>query len=356
MRDAEAEAGLGPRSHGDPYAPYQSPDGESPYDGGYNDPFGQSNQQLPLVQNAQPMYDEYDERKSLRSDDYDGRSAYTSHRDIESASVYTESYAPSRNMFQDADKKGLLSGKEPLAGEIQEGETTEVIKESSLRKRWVMLCWLLTFWCPTPFLRWFGRMKRPDVQQAWREKLAINMLIWFVCGCAVFIIAIFGNLICPTEHVFTTSELEQHSYKNSPNNVYTSIRGEVFDLTEIAVTHLAVVPVVSSKSVLNYGGVASDNIFPVQVGFQHYDFRVSLLTISLGQRALQRCLWFSQPLRPTFFGQRYGHQRSVSRLPCVDRRLATRLVFRADGPNALEQPCRLDGLYDAGPAQHGGQG
>ncbi|KAI0725977.1 glycosyltransferase family 2 protein [Fomitopsis betulina] len=265
MRDAEAEAGLGPHSIGDPYAPYQSPDTESPYGGGYNDPFGQSNQQLPLVQNAQPMYDEYDERKSLRSDDFDGRSAYTSHRDVESASVYTESYAPSRNMFQDADKKGLLSGKEPIAGEIQEGETTEVLKESTLRKRWVMICWLLTWWCPTPFLRWFGRMKRPDVQQAWREKLAINMLIWFVCGCAIFVIAVFGNLICPTEHVFTTSELQQHSYKNSPNNVYTSIHGEVFDLTEIAVTHLAIVPVVSQKSVLNYGGVSSDDIFPLQV-------------------------------------------------------------------------------------------
>ena len=131
------------------------------------------------------MYDEYDERKSLRSDDYDERSAYTSHRDIRRPSGYTESYAPSRNMFQDAEKKGLLSGKEPLAGEIQDGETTEVIKESALRKRWVMLCWMLTFWCPTPFLRWFGRMKRPDVQQAWREKLAINMLIWFVSGCPV---------------------------------------------------------------------------------------------------------------------------------------------------------------------------
>lgn len=267
MRDAEAEAGLGPHSIGDPYAPYQSPDTESPYGGGYNDPFGQSNQQLPLVQNAQPMYDEYDERKSLRSDDFDGRSAYTSHRDVESASVYTESYAPSRNMFQDADKKGLLSGKEPIAGEIQEGETTEVLKESTLRKRWVMICWLLTWWCPTPFLRWFGRMKRPDVQQAWREKLAINMLIWFVCGCAIFVIAVFGNLICPTEHVFTTSELQQHSYKNSQNNVYTSIHGEVFDLTEIAVTHLAIVPVVSQKSVLNYGGVSSDDIFPLQVCF-----------------------------------------------------------------------------------------
>ena len=61
------------------------------------------------------MYNEYDERKSLRSDNYDGGSAYTSHRDIKSASAYTETYALSHNMFQDVNKKGLFSGKGSLS-------------------------------------------------------------------------------------------------------------------------------------------------------------------------------------------------------------------------------------------------
>jgi chitin synthase len=124
---------------------------------------------------------------------------------------------------------------------------------------------MLTFWVPTPCLSWFGRMKRMDVRQAWREKLALNMIIWFVCACAVFIIAVLGNVICPTEHVFSTSELAGHSYKLNPNNVFTSIRGEVFDLTQIAETHQRIVGVVPAKSILLYGGMASDNIFPVQV-------------------------------------------------------------------------------------------
>ncbi|KAH9947887.1 glycosyltransferase family 2 protein [Amylocystis lapponica] len=270
LRDAEAEAGLDPRGLSDPYAPYQTPGAESPYDGGYNDPFGQSSQALPLVANASPfqradMYEDFDERKSLRSEDFDGRSAYTSHRDNESLSNFgTESYAPSRNMFQNADKKALVD-KEALAGEIQEGETTEVLKETPLRRRWVILCWILTWWIPTPLLSWIGRMKRPDIQQAWREKLALNMLIWLVCGSAVFIIVFFGPLICPTEHVFSSSELESHSFTESPNNVYTSIRGEVFDLTQIAATHQRVISVVPSKSILNYGGTSANNIFPVQV-------------------------------------------------------------------------------------------
>ena len=46
-------------------------------------------------------------------------------------------------MIQNTDKLGLME-KEALTGEIQDGEMTEVLKESSARRRWVALCWLLT--------------------------------------------------------------------------------------------------------------------------------------------------------------------------------------------------------------------
>ncbi|KAF8416998.1 hypothetical protein L210DRAFT_3369969, partial [Boletus edulis BED1] len=75
-----------------------------------------------------------------------------------------------------------------LAGEIMENETTEVVKGMSACRRWVLLCWLLTWWIPSIFLKWFGRMKREDVRQAWREKFALNVIIWFICACAVFVI------------------------------------------------------------------------------------------------------------------------------------------------------------------------
>jgi chitin synthase len=279
MREAEIEAGLDPRGLADPYAPYRGArddqDPQSPYSGGHGDAFNQSSQALPLVANASPfqradMYGDYDERQSLRSDEFDGRSRLTSARD-DTMSLGTESYAPSRNMFQNVDKKALLE-KEALPGEIHEGETTEIVKETSARRRWVALCWLLTWWVPTPFLRWFGRMKRQDVRQAWREKFALNILIWLMCASAVFVIAVLGNLICPTEHVFSTSELASHSVENSPNNIFVAIRGEVFDLTQVSQTHLRIVPVVAEKSVLKYGGTIADDLFPVQVKLANWYF------------------------------------------------------------------------------------
>jgi chitin synthase len=296
MREAEIEGGLDPRGLADPYAPYHGPGGEqepqTPYLGGQGDAFNHSSQALPLVANASPfqradMYNDYDERQSLRSDEFDRRSRLTSARD-DTMSLGTESYAPSRNMFQNVDKKALLE-KEALPGEIHEGETAEILKETSARRRWVALCWLLTWWMPTPFLRWFGRMKRMDVRQAWREKLALNIIIWLTCACAVFVIAVLGNLICPTEHVFSTSELASHSVENSPNNVFVSIRGEVFDLTQVAETHNRIVPVVTKKSVLKYGGTSADDLFPVQVTCPPMFFLVRAVDGCIGQRALQRC-------------------------------------------------------------------
>ncbi|KAF8147259.1 glycosyltransferase family 2 protein [Crassisporium funariophilum] len=301
LRDAEAEAGLDPRGLTDPYAPYRSPNEEldvSPWgaSGSYGDPFSNSNQALPLVSNSAPfqradLYDDYDENKSVQSEDFDARSRFTSQRDDSVSHFGSESYAPSRNMFQNTDKRGLME-KEALAGEIQEGETTEVLKESSARRRW---------------------MKRMDVRQAWREKLALNLLIWFICGCAIFVIAVLGVVICPTEHVFNSAELASHSFALSPNNVYTSIRGEVFDLTNIAATHQRVVGVVPNKSILKYGGQSADSIFPVQVSAlcngvteyhdvnaQYHDFRV-----------------FTNDSRPDWYFERMVEMRYTSRVGFV---------------------------------------
>jgi chitin synthase len=317
MRDAEAEAGLDPRGTADPYAPYSAPGSEGPSSPGgvYADGFNQSNQALPLVSNASPfvragMYnDEFEERKSLHSEEYDGRSQFTSHRDESTSNFGTESYAPSRNMFQNADKKPLAD-KEALPGEIMDGEVAEEIRDSSARRKWLILVWMLTWWCPSFCIAWVGRMKRLDVRQAWREKLAINIIIWFICGCMIFVIAVLGVVICPTEHVFSSSELQSHSLQNSPNNALTAIRGEVFNLNGIAATHLTTISIIPIKSIMKYAGVTADTIFPVQVSYFRCLYAIRS-NVSLGQCSLQWGQRKRQSVCRTGFIQYHGSERPI---------------------------------------------
>ena len=51
--------------------------------------------------------------------------------------------------------------------------------------------------------------------QAWCEKLMLNMIIWLMCACAIFVVAILGNLICPTEHVFSMYDERSMVFKES---------------------------------------------------------------------------------------------------------------------------------------------
>ena len=107
------------------------------------------------------------------------------------------------DMFSNLPSQSHLS-----AQAMEKGFLSEVVEEiptSASRKRWMFLVWLLTWYIPDFALRLFGpkKFKRKDVRTAWREKLAINYLIWLACAASIFFIAFFGDLICPKQNVFT---------------------------------------------------------------------------------------------------------------------------------------------------------
>ncbi|WAQ87615.1 hypothetical protein PtA15_8A520 [Puccinia triticina] len=200
---------------------------------------------LPLVSHAAGQaghmggfYD--DDRKTVMTDTEGGYGS-PMHENESKSYLGTDRYAPSRNMFDssgkpaDSEKDALTEGDQPGRGEVAE----EVVGESSLRKKWLLLVWALTFYVPNFLLAWIGRMKRPDVRLAWREKLAIN------------------------EFVYSANELSSHSYSGNANNMLVAIRGEVFDLTSFAPLHYP--SVVPTKAVQSYGGTDATNLFPVQV-------------------------------------------------------------------------------------------
>lgn len=68
-------------------------------------------------------------------------------------------------------KEGILDAQgRPIQNGI--GATVEVVPTSTGRMIWVVIVWALTWWIPSFCLTHLGRMKRPDVRMAWREKVS----------------------------------------------------------------------------------------------------------------------------------------------------------------------------------------
>ncbi|KAG8730742.1 hypothetical protein FRC11_005900, partial [Ceratobasidium sp. 423] len=109
-------------------------------------------------------------------------------------------------------------------------EHREVVVETKVRKFWKAFTWLCTWWIPSFLLTHVGRMKRPDVRQAWREKVTICMLIFLACAFVIFYIIIFGKLLCPQfDKAWNVDELAGHA---AENDYWVAVRGIVYDMTD----------------------------------------------------------------------------------------------------------------------------
>lgn len=73
-----------------------------------------------------------------------------------------------------------------VATKEKAAERIEEVASSRTRRYWVNFVWFMTWWIPSIALSKIGRMKRPDVQLAWREKLTICFGIFFLCAFIIF--------------------------------------------------------------------------------------------------------------------------------------------------------------------------
>ncbi|ORX53443.1 hypothetical protein BCR36DRAFT_582263 [Piromyces finnis] len=102
---------------------------------------------------------------------------------------------------------------------------------SNGRKWWLCLTYSST-WCYFPFcLSTCGKMKRKDVQIAWREKVTINIIIVFLCALILFYIIGLGRLICPSVKQWGYGQLYGMEYKGRDMRV--SAFGKVFKLGDL---------------------------------------------------------------------------------------------------------------------------
>lgn len=186
------------------------------------------------------------------------KQGYFGSRELDGRSDAGGSAFNSGDMFRDLDTKQQMLEK----GQQENMEEVDDIPVSGSRRRWMALVWLLTWWIPDFLVQHIGRMKRKDIRTAWREKFAINLIIWFSCGAAIFMIVAFPGLVCPTQHVYSQGELSNHNGKGSQNS-FVAIRGVVFNLGDFMPSHYP--DIVPQKSLKNYAGTDATNLFPVQV-------------------------------------------------------------------------------------------
>ncbi|POR33658.1 Chitin synthase 8 [Tolypocladium paradoxum] len=209
--------------------------------------FGASKEQLLSAGNTPLMYGEK------------GKSGYFGGGSDDTRSEAGASALGAGDMFKNLDTREQMAerGNEKSLVEVEE------FKDSPSRKRWVFTVYFLTWFIPDFLIRWMGRMPRKDVRMAWREKVAINMLIWFLCLVAAFFIVVLPMLICPKQNVFSAAELSSYDGKGN-NGAYASIRGYVFDLGAFSSHHYP--NYLSSQNLVKqYAGKDISSLFPVQV-------------------------------------------------------------------------------------------
>ncbi len=136
------------------------------------------------------------------------------------------------------DKKGQVSYYDDEIGQFtgdldpEIGEPKSIVSQPLPKSRrvWVAFVWALTFWIPSFALRYVGRMKRPDVRMAWREKVVLVLLIFLLNATVVFYIVEFGRLLCPNfDKVWDEKEVGYHT---GDNDFWVSIHGKVYDITK----------------------------------------------------------------------------------------------------------------------------
>ncbi|KAI9733812.1 MAG: hypothetical protein M1818_007079 [Claussenomyces sp. TS43310] len=159
--------------------------------------------------------------------------------------------------YQNSEMGGLINGLDP---EIAEPKSIVTAPITMSRRVWVGLTWALTFWIPSFLLRYIGRMKRPDVRMAWREKLVLVFLIFLLNATIIFYIVEFGKLLCPNyDKAWDQTEVSTHQ---GDADFWVSIHGKVYDISKFwKITHGITGNEATSSDMQPFAGLNLDEYF-----------------------------------------------------------------------------------------------
>ncbi|KAH7049995.1 chitin synthase [Linnemannia elongata] len=136
------------------------------------------------------------------------------------------------DIFSDSGEKDDDMMSDYGMASLSHNQPVEELPTTRARKLWVAFTWAMTWWIPSFMLSSCGKMKREDIRMAWREKVALCCIIFFMSAIIIFVITGFGKMMCPgAEHLFSSKEVGYHA---SPDDFYVSLRGKVYDITKFA--------------------------------------------------------------------------------------------------------------------------
>lgn len=160
-------------------------------------------------------------------------------------------------VFYTNDMGELVNDVDP---ELADPKTIATNPLTTSRRVWVAIVWTLTFWIPSPLLRWVGQMKRPDIRMAWREKLVLVFMIFLMNAIIIFWIIEFGNLLCPNkDKAWNAKELSTHQ---GDNDFWVSIHGRVYDISKFwKLQHSDTVIETTKENMQPFAGMNLDEYF-----------------------------------------------------------------------------------------------
>ncbi|RKP03804.1 hypothetical protein CXG81DRAFT_9112 [Caulochytrium protostelioides] len=151
-----------------------------------------------------------------------------------------------KNLEADAGNVRAAAPGDKMGKKKSLGAAQRLLKETSRsrrpmtssRRKWACCTTALTWWVPDFVLRSCCGMKLADRRQAWREKVAICILIAFSNAAILFVIVGLGFITCPNRFVYSTGEISGRNKLNGRNQAMVALYGNYYSIKPIAQQHM----------------------------------------------------------------------------------------------------------------------
>ena len=175
---------------------------------------------FPSTTGNDPVLDDPEGHETLLNDENDLK------RDMPSGSASTGD-SPRGNTRGLSPVVG--NGNKRLGSKLPRRETKTASDEDRRRQKeldavrppslWNLYCAVITFWCPGPILKCFGKPTKAQ-QRAWREKMGLISIVFLICAFVGFLTFGFTKALCPNTGPLLRANHVDRGYMIFHGNAY----------------------------------------------------------------------------------------------------------------------------------------